>query len=134
MAHYAILDDNNIVTQVIVGKNEGDTNQDWELYYGAKRTSYNTHGGFYYSYRTEKVDGVNVEVPFVDDASTPFRKNYAGIGYVYDSVRDAFYAPQPFASWTLNDSTCIWEAPTAYPDDGNQYNWDEDTTSWLEVE
>ena len=60
-----------------------------------------------------------------------FRKNYAGIGYTYDETRDAFYTPQPYPSWTLNETTCQWEAPTPYPDDG-YYSWDEDTLSWVE--
>lgn len=62
------------------------------------------------------------------------RKNYAGIGYTYDSSKDAFIAPKPYASWTLNNTTCIWEAPIAYPDDGKKYEWNEDTTAWVEVE
>ena len=71
------------------------------------QTSYNTFAG-----------GYNGE-------GTPLRKNYAGIGFVYDLTKDAFYESQPFASWKLNDSTCLWEAPLAYPDDGEQYRWDE---------
>jgi hypothetical protein len=62
-----------------------------------------------------------------------FRKNYAGSGYTYDKTRDAFIAPQPYASWTLVEATCQWEAPTAYPTDGKMYQWDEDTTAWVEV-
>jgi hypothetical protein len=62
-----------------------------------------------------------------------FRKNYAGIGYTYDAIRDAFIAPQPYASWTLNETTCQWEAPTAYPNDGKKYRWDEFSLSWIEV-
>ena len=62
-----------------------------------------------------------------------FRKNYAGIGYTYDSTRDAFIAPQPFNSWALNEDTCQWEAPTPYPDDDKMYTWDEATTNWKEV-
>jgi len=61
------------------------------------------------------------------------RKNYAGIGYTYDATRDAFIPPQPFASWTLNETSCLWEAPVAYPDDGNMYQWDEATTNWVQV-
>ena len=67
------------------------------------------------------------------DDGTPLRKNYAGIGYTYDVEKDAFIPPQPFDSWTLNDDTCLWEAPVAYPDDGSAYTWDEDTTSWVAV-
>jgi hypothetical protein len=62
-----------------------------------------------------------------------FRKNYAGTGYTYDKTKDAFIPPQPFASWTLVEATCQWEAPTAYPTDDKQYDWDEDTTAWVEV-
>ena len=63
----------------------------------------------------------------------PLRKNYAGIGYTYDSTRDAFYSPQPYPSWTLNETTCLWEPPVAYPNDGKDYAWNESTTSWVEV-
>jgi hypothetical protein len=62
-----------------------------------------------------------------------FRKNYAGIGYTYDASRDAFIAPKPWASWTLNETTCYWEAPTAMPTDGKKYGWDEPTLSWVEI-
>jgi hypothetical protein len=103
MAHYAMLDENNIVVQVIVGKNEGEDGVDWEQYYGGKRTSY--HGNI--------------------------RKNYAGIGYKYDAQRDAFIPPQPFPSWVLNEDTCLWDALTPMPTDGQRYHWDEATTSWV---
>ena len=92
----------------------------WEGYYGkgqlCKRTSYNTVGGVH------------------QNGGTPFRKNYAGVGYTYDPVRDAFYAPQPFESWTLNEDTCLWEAPVAYPEDENSYLWDEETLNWILAE
>ncbi len=104
---------------VIVGKNEDETyndqSMDWEAYYGGKRTSYNTFGGIH---RT---------------GGTPFRKNYAGIGYTYDAVRDAFIPPQPFASWVLNESTCQWQAPVPRPAEGGPYAWDEDTCQWIVV-
>lgn len=100
MAHYAFLDENNIVIQVIVGKDEGEDNIDWELYYGAKRTSYNTRGGIYYDPTTEEPD---------IDQSKAFRKNYAGIGYSYDPVRDAFIPPKPNDFFVLNEQTCLWE-------------------------
>jgi hypothetical protein len=115
MAHYAFLDDNNIVTEVIVGCNEDevvDGISDWETYYGefrnqrCVRTSYNGN----------------------------IRKNYAGVGFTYDDGRDAFIPPQPFPSWVLNEDTCQWDAPVAYPDDGERYNWDEDTTSWVQID
>jgi hypothetical protein len=64
---------------------------------------------------------------------TPLRKNYAGIGYVYDADRDAFYAPQPYPSWSLNEDTCLWDCPVAHPNDGLDYTWDEETLSWVEM-
>lgn len=121
MAHYAFLDSNNTVTEVIVGKDENEDGILWELHYGAfrnqvcKRTSYNTRGGVHIS------------------GGTPYRKNYAGIGYTYDEQRDAFIPPKPFNSWVLNETTCLWDAPTTMPDDGKQYFWNEETTSWVEV-
>jgi hypothetical protein len=117
MAHYAFLDENNIVTEVIVGTTEGGP-IDWESHYGAfrgqacKRTSFNTRGGVHTL------------------GGTPFRKNYAGIGFTYDAQKDAFIPPKPYASWVLNEDTCLWEAPVAYPDDGENYIWNETTTSW----
>jgi hypothetical protein len=85
------------------------------------QTSYNTRGGVHYG-QDGKPDG-----------GVALRKNYAGIGYTYDSVRDAFIPPQPFASWTLDEDTCLWSAPVAYPKDGKQHSWDEATLSWVEV-
>lgn len=127
MAHYALLDENTIVTQVIVGKNEdelwNDEPMDWEAYYGGKRTSYNTKGGVYYL-----PDGT-----VGPDQSKAFRKNYAGIGYTYDATRDAFIPPKPYPSWVLNEFSCLWEAPVPYPDDGGMYQWDEESQSWIEV-
>jgi hypothetical protein len=120
MAHYALIDNNNIVTQVIVGHTE-DVNYDWEAHYAdrygctCKRTSYNMRGGVH------------------STGGTAFRKNYAGIGYTYDSVRDAFIAPKPYASWILNEDTCYYEAPTPMPTDDKIYGWDEDTESWEEM-
>ena len=111
MAHYAFLDQNNVVTEVIVGKDETDTTHDWEQYYGAirgqvcKRTSYNGN----------------------------IRKNYAGIGCTYDAQRDAFIAPQPYPSWTLNEETCGWYPPTSMPTDGKRYRWNEATLAWVEI-
>jgi len=118
MAHYAFLNMQNIVTEVIVGKDETDGPTNWEMHYGnireqvCKRTSYNTRGGVH------------------SEGGTPFRKNYAGIGYTYDFARDAFIPPKPFDSWTLNENSCLWEAPVAMPNDGQQYEWNEETTSW----
>ena len=121
MAHYAFLDENNVVTEVITGKDESDTTHDWEQWYGnfrgqtCKRTSYNTQGGQHTS------------------GGTPYRKNYAGIGYTYDVGRDAFIPPQPYASWTLNEDTCLWQAPVPMPTDGGFYDWDEATLNWVLV-
>jgi len=125
MAHYAFLNENNIVTEVITGKNEGEENINWEQHYGnfrgqlCKRTSYNTKGGVHLL------------------GETPFRKNYAGIGYTYDSNRDAFISPKPFNSWILNESTCNWEAPIVRPeltqeqiDNKNYYKWNEEILNW----
>ena len=118
MAHYAFLNMQNIVTEVIVGKDETDGPTNWEMHYGnireqvCKRTSYNTRGGVH------------------ANGGSPFRKNYAGIGYTYDFARDAFIPPKPFDSWTLNENSCLWEAPVAMPNDGQQYEWNEETTSW----
>jgi len=118
MAHYAILDENNVVTQVIVGKDEADGTHNWEEYYGGKRTSYNTSGGVH------SLGGI------------PFRKNYAGIGYTYDQTRDAFIPIKDtsYPSWILNEDTCQWEPPTTMPDDGKIYEWNEATTSWDETD
>ena len=121
MAHYAFLDENNIVTEVIVGKDEGEEGVDWEAHYGAfrgqtcKRTSYNTYGNVH------------------SGGGTPYRKNYAGIGSTFDAERDAFISPKPYASWLLNEDSCLWEAPVAMPDDGARYTWDEETQSWVEI-
>ena len=127
MAHYAFLDMQNKVTDVIVGKDETDGPTNWEIHYGnireqvCKRTSYNTKGGVYYDPATNEPSA---------DQSKAFRKNYAGIGYTYDHSKDAFIAPKPLDSWTLNETSCLWEAPVEYPDDGQMYTWNEDTTSW----
>jgi hypothetical protein len=118
MAHYAFLDKNNIVTEVIVGKNEGEEGINWEQHYGSfrgqlcKRTSYNT------------VNGIH------SLGGTPFRKNYAGIGMTYDETRDAFIPQKPYNSWILNEQTCNWEAPVARPDDNNIYTWNEEILNW----
>jgi len=121
MAHYVVLDENNIVVDGFVGKNEGEDGVDWEQYYNAKRTSYNTRGGIHYDPETNE--------PSVDQ-SKAFRKNYAGIGYTYDSQRDAFIPPQPYPSWTLNEETCLWYSPVPYPTDGEPYIWNEENQTW----
>jgi len=113
MSHFAKVID-GIVTEVLVIEQDViDTGMfgDPALWV---QTSYNTYGGQHPEGR-------------------PLRKNYAGIGYTYDAGRDAFIPPQPFASWTLNEDTCLWNAPTSYPDDGKPYYWDETTLAWVEV-
>lgn len=124
MAHYAFLDENNIVVHVIVGKDEGEDGVDWEIEYGAKRTSYNTLGGVY-------LDPIT-RMP-AKDQSRAFRKNFASIGYTYDPVRDAFIPPKPYNSWTLNEQTCLWGAPVEIPDLEKAYEWNEETLSWQEI-
>ena len=122
MAHFAKVV-NGTVSQVIVAEPEFfDTFVDsspgtWI------QTSYNTRGGIHYSPETGEPDG-----------GVALRKNYAGIGFIYDAVRDAFYAPQPYPSWTLNEDSGVWEPPVAYPTDGEMYNWNEETQSWDAVE
>ena len=130
MATFAKLDSNNIVLEVHSLHNDvlldgGETEQEikginflkklynWDYW---KQTSYNTSGGVH------RLGG------------TPFRKNHAAKGYTYDAGRDAFIAPQPYASWTLNDDTCLWDPPIPYPDDDNNYEWNEETTSWDLIE
>ena len=121
MAHFAKLGNDNIVERVEVVHNDIATDEQagitflQNLYNDTatwKQTSYNTFAN------THKLSG------------TAFRKNHAGIGYTYDETRDAFIAPKPYASWVLNDDTCLWESPVAYPDDGERHTWNEDTTSW----
>ena len=123
MAHYAFIDDDNIVTQVIVGRDEDDLAEgvtSWEEYYGARhgqrclRTSYNTRAG-------EHVEG-----------GTPFRGNYAGIGYTYHEDIDGFVPPKPFESWVLNEATFSWDAPVPMPTEGD-WTWDEQAGAWTEV-
>ena len=116
MAHYAKVN-NGIVEQVIVAEADyfdtfiDNSPGEWI------QTSYNTRGGVHYE--------PNTDTPS-DDQSKALRKNYAGIGYTYDSDRDAFIPPKPFNSWTLNETTCWWEAPVAYPSDGELYSWNEE--------
>ena len=118
MAHFAELNENNVVLQVIVGVDEP---LDGEAIYAEttgtvwKKTSYNTRSN------QHSLGG------------TPFRKNYAGIGYTYDPDRDAFIPPQPYPSWGLDEQTCQWHPPIQYPSDDKRYEWDEQTTSWKEI-
>lgn len=118
MAHYAFLDENNVVTEVISGIDEGGA-VDWEQRYGefrkqvCKRTSYNTQG--------------NVHLL----GGTPFRKNYAGIGYTFDETLDAFIPPKPYPSWVLNTDSYLWESPIPYPDSSEPLAWEEDLQQWV---
>jgi len=107
-----VLHDSNGVEQEVIGIDFLTKLTGYPLW---KQTSYNTHGGVH------------------SNGGTPLRKNHAGIGYTYDEARDAFIAPKPFSSWILNEDTCQWEAPVAYPTDGKIYTWNEDTTSWVEI-
>ncbi len=123
MGHFARMDKDGIVVQVIAiekdvldSGNWGDPN-DWV------QTSYNTRGGVHYAPNSRTPDG-----------GVALRKNYAGLGYTYDSDKDAFIPPKPYPSWLLDEDTCLWNAPTPCPDDGKEYYWNEDTTSWVERE
>jgi hypothetical protein len=128
MAHWAEIDENNTVTRVLVGDNNdpaGDEGYQWlidNLGGTWVKTSYNAIGG---KRRDPETNEITEEAGF--------RKNYAGIGYTWDSSRDAFIPPKPFNSWVLNEDTCLWDAPIAYPTDGKAYAWNEETTSWDEV-
>jgi hypothetical protein len=106
MSHFAEINSDNIVQRVIVAEQDFINSGLVGDSFNWVQTSYNGN----------------------------FRKNYAGTGYTYDKTRDAFIAPQPYASWTLVEATCQWEAPTAYPTDGEMYTWDEDTTAWVAAE
>ena len=132
MAHYSLLNNENFVTAVISGADEIylidglDTETNYSNLYNciAKRTSYNTRGGVHYQ--------ADNNTPSIDQ-SKAFRKNYAGIGYYYDSIRDAFIPPKPFPSWTLNEQTCLWDSPVPYPNDGKMYTWNEEILNWIEI-
>jgi len=124
MAHFAKINESNIVTQVVV-VNDSDGNNDtdgqnflnnlFKTTHTWKKTSYNTYGN------THRLGG------------TPYRKNFASVGFTYDSSRDAFIEPKPYDSWTLDETTCLWEPPVAYPSDGKSYEWDEDNRQWVEA-
>lgn len=113
MAHFAKVE-NNIVVQVIVANQDVIDSGLFGNPLLWIQTSYNTHGGVHTL------------------GGTPLRKNFAGTGYTYDTVRDAFIPPKPYPSWVLDEQTCLWEAPIPYPNDGNSYIWDEPTLSWTE--
>ena len=135
MAHFAELDDQHVVVRVIVVSNEdagslpglaGEAFCTNLLGGRWKQTSYNTHGGVHYSPATNQPDD-----------GVPLRKNYAGVGYSYDETRDAFIPPSPFASWVLNEDTCVWDPPVPRPTESAPeewfYQWDEPTRNWVLV-
>ncbi len=132
MAHYAFLDENNIVVSVIAGKDEtelldGLDPETWYENFKGKtclRTSYNTYGGVHYNPETNEPS---------ENQSKAFRKNYAGIGYSYDEQRDAFIPPKLYNKWVLNEDTCLWESPIPYPDDNKFYVWNDNKGEWEEV-
>ncbi len=110
MSHFAEIDNNNIVTRVLVGNNDfPNEGYDWFV---------------------ENLGGTWIKTSY----NANIRKNFAGIGYTYDEGRDAFIPPKPYESWLLNEDTCQWEAPTAYPTDGKLYTWDEDSQEWIEYD
>ena len=117
MSHFAKIESNLVTTVIVAEQDFIDTLEGTWV-----QTSYNTYGGIH------------------SLGGTPLRKNYAGIGHTYDSVKDAFYTSKPYASWTLDNTTCQWEAPITYPDDGEAYDWNEDvyqgdnTKGWVEIE
>jgi len=122
VSYFAEINSENIVQRVIAADQNfidsgavGDSSN-WV------QTSYNTRGGVHYAPNSNTPDG-----------GVALRKNYAGIGNIYDETRDAFYTVKPYASWTLNEETCVWDAPVAYPDDDKRYTWDEDITNWVEI-
>ena len=119
MSHYAYIE-NNIVTNVIVAEQDFiDSLPDKEKWI---KTSYNTRGGKHYDPNTN-----------LEDDGFPLRYNYAGIGFMYDIILDAFIPPKPFESWVLNEETCLWEAPILYPNDNNMYRWNESLKLWEEI-
>lgn len=129
MGHYAKIINGKVV-KVIVSthdfiQNYKDGEPEYTEYPSSwVKTSYNTRGGIHYK--------PNTNTPS-EYQSKSLRKNFAGTNFTYDEERDAFIPPKPYDSWTLNEETCLWESPTPYPDDGNQYRWDEETLSWVEI-
>jgi hypothetical protein len=122
MSYWSELDESNIVVRVTVGDNNdpnGDEGYQWLIdNLGGRwvKTSFNTYGNVH------------------SLGGTPFRKNYGAIGFTYDETRDAFIPPKFFESWVLDEETCLWKAPIAMPVDEKDYEWDEETTSWIEVQ
>jgi hypothetical protein len=128
MAHYAEIDENNVVLRVIVVHNNEEPTEEAGAMFCRNllggtwiKTSYNTQGG------------VHIGPDGQPDGGVPLRKNYAGIDYTYDLQRDAFIPPQPYASWALDEETCLWNPPVPMPTDGKIYVWSEETTNWVEL-
>ena len=123
MAHFAKIDNLQTVVFVTVGRDE---DQELELCARTgdtyRQTSYNTSSGVHYKTNSNEPS---------EDQSKALRKNFAGIGYTFDIERDAFIPPKPYPSWTLDEATCTWEAPVAYPSDGERYSWVEQSQSWI---
>jgi hypothetical protein len=130
MAHFAEVDESNIVLRVLVVDNEQeDRGQEFlaeDLGLGGKweKTSYNTRGGIHYNPETNEPSA---------DQSKAYRKNYAGVGYIFDEQRDAFIPPRPFDSWILNEVSCLWEPPIPMPEEG-VWSWNEETQNWEEIQ
>tara|TARA_B000000460_G_C21483992_1_gene378362 strand:+ start:175 stop:546 length:372 start_codon:yes stop_codon:yes gene_type:complete len=123
MSYYARIDDDGIVVQVIAIEKDMLDTGNWGDPNNWIQTSYNTRGGVHYAPNSNEPDG-----------GVALRKNYAGVGYIYDKVKDAFMEPQPFPSWTLDEDSCYWIPPVAHPRDGKgPYNWDEVTLNWVKI-
>ena len=123
MAHFAYVENGFVTKVLVIEQDKIDTG----LFGDPKKfiqTSHNTHGGIYYTPNTNKPD---------PDQSKALRKNYAGVGYFYESRRDAFIPPQPYNSWVLNDDTCLWDPPKPYPEDNEQYEWNEEQCNWVKI-
>ena len=122
MAHFAKLDNNNIVTSVVTLSNDIATDEAAGISF--LKTLYKESNSIWKQTSYNTIDGIHKL------GGTPFRKNYAGIGYTYDETRNAFIPTKPYSSFTLNEDTCRWTAPVDKPDDGQRYNWNEDDQSW----
>ena len=130
MAHYVKVVDGTVVNGIVAEPEFFDTFVDSSPGEWIK-TSYNMRGGVYYDPATGEPHADQAGMIAADEGRQ--RKNYAGLGYTYDRTRNAFIPPKPYASWTLNEDSCLWEPPVAYPTDGKMYRWDEETTNWVEV-
>lgn len=135
MAHYAEIDENGIVVNIFVGRDEDDLEEgilNWENHYKefvlnnhkVRRTSYNTFGGKHYDPNTGNLS---------ENQSKAFRKNYAQIGFYFDELLNAFIPPKPFDSWILNKETCLWESPYPKPSLDKEYFWEEESEAWIEI-